>query len=142
MTVTASLVSPPARVDIDTYAANALAEDYHQVNPAAHEAALLGVGPPPRLFTGGTADLPLFTASGIDPAELMRLPAAARHWAAAQPDPAIVGAFIAEHAGDPHARADHPGLTAAVRRIRDWAAGHDDHPQGARQPASPELARR
>jgi len=72
------------------------------------------------MFTGGTADLPAFTASGIDPRLLLELPYRLRHYAAALADPVEVHGLFEQHSTDPHAAAPHQGLDEAVARVRAW----------------------
>lgn len=131
-----SLISPPAKVSIDPYGRNPLAEDCRQASKPAYDIAVRNPGPPPKLFTNGTADLPAFTASGIDPRLLLKLPYTARHYAASEPDPAQIHAFFEQYADDPYAHVAHEGLHLAVRRVYDWASG-----KMARKPADdPKLS--
>src|SRR4051812_26420822 len=81
---TASLISPGAQVTINPWATNPLADDALQVS------ALKPKAPAPKMFTGGTADLPAFTASGIDPRLLLDLPFTCRHYVAALASPVEV----------------------------------------------------
>jgi hypothetical protein len=124
------IVGSHARVEVDPYGANPLTEDCRQAAPAAFNAAVVKAGPPPKLFTDGTADLPAFTAVGFDPAELMRLPALTRHHVASVADPATVHHLFEELTSDPYARIDHPGLQDAILRVRDWASGRMDRDAG------------
>jgi hypothetical protein len=126
ITMDSLIVGPRAKVEVDPYGMNPLAEDCRQASPAAYNVALAKAGPPPKLFTDGTADLPAFTAAGFDPVELMRLPALTRHHVASVADPAIVHRLFEELASDPYARIDHPGLRDAILRVRDWASGRMD----------------
>jgi hypothetical protein len=64
-------------VSIDVFAANPVLDDLRQVDPARLAAAQERNGPPPTLFQ--TGDLPLATASGIDPQLLTGVPYVARH---------------------------------------------------------------
>jgi hypothetical protein len=114
------------KVEIDPYATNVLAEDCRQASTAAYKVALAKAGPPPKMFTDGTADLPAFTAAGFDPDRLLRLPALARHYVAAVADPSTVHQLFEQLAADPSAYIHHPGLTEAVVRVRDWASGGMD----------------
>lgn len=66
-------------VTVDVYGLNPVAEDLKQVAPQQYAAALAR-SPLPTLFV--TGDLPLFTASGMDPELLLQLPWVARHAAA------------------------------------------------------------
>lgn len=121
-----SLISPPAKILIDVYVANGLAADYQAVNSANYAVSVREAGPPPKMFLDGTADLPLFTASGIDPATLAKLPFACRHYAAGVPDRAQVVQLFEECANDPYAVLMCPPLQDAIVRMRDWAAGRRD----------------
>lgn len=114
------------RVTIDPYGLNPLAEDYRQVNAETYDLALSKAGPPPKMFASGAADLPAFTASGIDPKLLLMLPFTARHYVAALTDAANVHGIFEQDAADPYARFDHEGFTSAVTRMRDWAGGRLD----------------
>lgn len=126
ITIDSLIVGSRAKVEIDPYATNVLAEDCRQASPAAYNAALAKAGPPPKMFTDGAADLPAFTAAGFDPDKLLRLPALARHYVAAVADPSTVHQLFEQLAADPYAYVQHPGLTEAVMRIRDWASGRID----------------
>ncbi len=131
-----SLIAPPAKVSIDPYGPNPLAEDYQQVSPTTFKTSTTNAGPVPKMFTGGTADLPMFTASGLDPKLLSQLPYTARHYVAALPDLAVVHSIFEEHADDPYLTYRHEGLDAAIRRVTDWASGRMDRnrdPFGALQ---------
>ena len=122
-----SLISGPThQVTIDAHGANPLAEDYRQVNADTYGVALSKAGPPPKMFSGGTADRPPFTASGLDPRLLDQLPYTARHAAAAEPDMAKVHSLFEQASTDPHLTIPHDGLHAAIGRIRDWASGRMD----------------
>lgn len=70
---------PTKMIPSDAYAANPLADAYRETNRETYAAAVNG-GAPPTLFSSG--DLPVFTASGIDPSLLARLPWTVRHVAA------------------------------------------------------------
>ncbi|WP_374969925.1 hypothetical protein [Terrabacter sp. BE26] len=124
---TTSLVSGAGhRVTIDPWGANPLADDYRQVNPENYAISVAKAGPPPKMFSSGTADLPAFTASGIDPALLLRLPYTARHYVAALPDKAAALAVFEDDATNPDLYFNHPGLQEAIVRMRNWAAGRAD----------------
>ena len=124
---TTSLISGQGfRITIDPYGLNPLADDYRQVNDGTYRIALSKAGPPPKMFAGGSADLPAFTASGIDPQLLLKLPFTARHAVAALPDVATVHAIFEDDADNPDLFIDHPGLQAAIVRVRNWAAGRMD----------------
>lgn len=121
-----SLVSPGHTVTVDGYSRNILADDYRAVAPDTFAVATRQAGPAPRMFTDGTADLPAFCASALDPALLLQIPALCRHYAAAEPDPAVVHSLFERCAADEHARLDHQGLSDAIGRIRAWASGRMD----------------
>ncbi|GAB4067796.1 hypothetical protein GCM10028777_24970 [Angustibacter speluncae] len=117
-----SVVTEGRRTRIDPYAVNPIADDYRGVNAETYAVAL-GESEPPRLFGNGRSHVPTTTASGLDPERLLDLPYAIRHAVAAEPDPAVVHGLIEQYGHDPHARIDHEGLTAAIRRVSDWASG-------------------
>lgn len=112
------------RVNINPYAANPIVDDVAALSPAAYEAATRE-GQAPKLFSGGRSDVPPFTASGLDPQLLLKLPYGVRHAAASEPDRAVVLQMFEEYGDDPDARIDHPGLSAAVQRVQRWASGQD-----------------
>lgn len=109
---------------IDNYAANPLAERARLMDPTRFE-LVSAVVEPPKLFAGGRADLPAFTASGIDPSLLLKLPAGMRHAAAAEPDITKVHQWFEEFAGGPDAVIDSEGWREAKSRIRDWMDNTD-----------------
>jgi hypothetical protein len=122
-----SLISGPNHwVSIDAHGLNPLAEDYRGVNPDTYGVSVSKAGPPPKMFSGGTADLPAFLASGLDPQLLLQLPATARHAAAAEPDVAKVHAIFEQAGSDPYLTIGHEGLDAAIGRVRAWASGRMD----------------
>ncbi len=85
---TGSLVERPM-VEIDVYGPNPLIDELRQADPRRYAEAENRGGKPPTLFV--TGDLPLFTASGVDPNVLLQLPWVARHAAArATPSDAVV----------------------------------------------------
>lgn len=112
------------RVQLDAYAANPIVADVAAISPGAYEAATRE-GDAPKLFSGGKSDVPPFTASGLDPQLLLKLPYGVRHAAASEPDRAVVLQMFEEYGDDPGARIDHPGLSAAVQRVQRWATGQD-----------------
>jgi hypothetical protein len=111
--------TPPLVAIDDPYSANPILEDMRS-RDAAHFDALQEIAPPPRLFAGGTADLPSFTSSGIDPKLLLQLPYGIRHHAAAEPDVAAVHALFEQFAHTPDAVIKHPGLDDAWQRVEQW----------------------
>ena len=123
-----STVSPGHQVTVDGYSRNEPADEYRQVNADTYAVASQKAGPPPKAFQGGHADLPAFTASGVDPQLLLQLPYRCRHYTAADGDAATVHGIFEQYAHDEHATLDHQGLTDAIGRIRDWASGRIDRP--------------
>jgi hypothetical protein len=126
ITISSLIIGPRAKIEMDPYGTNPLADDCRQATPAAYNAALAKAGPPPKLFTDGTADLPAFTAAGFDPAELLRLPALTRHHVASVADTVTVHGLFEQLTSNPYAHIEHPGLTEAILRVRDWASGRRD----------------
>jgi len=108
----------------DPYGANPLAEEMKARDPLRYE-AVAAVKQSPKLFAGGTADVPPFTASGIDPQLLLRLPVGIRHAAAANPDITQVHAWFENYIDQPDAEIDHDGLRAAKLRMAHWLANTD-----------------
>lgn len=109
---------------VDPYAPNALADEVRERDPLRFE-KVAAVKEPPKLFAGGTSDIPAFTASGIDPQHLLKLPVGIRHAAAANPDITQVHTWFEEYANFPEVEIDHPGLRDAKLRIEDWLANTD-----------------
>lgn len=122
-----SVWSSGTKVQIDGYGANPLVEDARQANPALYAAAS-SEAPAPTLFVSG--DLPLFTASGADPALLRQLPWCARHAGAhaTAPELATMLERYAGPAGWTAAAMDHPedqGENGAYRaRVSNWLSGN------------------
>ena len=110
----------PSRVVIDPYGPNPLVDGFAAKNPAMVKAALAD-GPAPEMFSTGA--LPPFTASGIDPANLMLLPWACRHYAAVAEEPADVLQLIETSVGVPGASADCEGLAEYMARVARWLSG-------------------
>ena len=121
--ISSLIAGPLFLVRIDPYAANPLADDYREVNAATYAAALSEGGPPPKMFSAGTSDTPAFTASGLDPKLLLKLPYTARHAVAAEPDLATVHGIFEQSADDPYLTIWHEGFDAAIARVRTWAIG-------------------
>ncbi len=109
---------------IDPYALNPLADAIRERDPARY-GQVSAVMAAPKLFAGGTADTPAFTASGVDPQLLLRLPVGIRHAAAANPDIVQVHQWFEEYAAFPEIEIDHPGLREAKLRVEDWLANTD-----------------
>ncbi|MGG5258796.1 hypothetical protein [Phycicoccus avicenniae] len=103
-----------------SYNPNPLMDEYTAAQPG-HAKAQASVTEPPKLFDGGTRDLPSVTASGIDPNLLMRLPYGVRHAAASAPDLPTVHGYFDEFAGHPGAEVGHDGLRDARNRFNQWA---------------------
>jgi hypothetical protein len=108
----------------DPYGANPLAEMLQERDPYRFE-QVSAVKEPPKMFAGGAADVPAFTASGIDPQLLLKLPVGVRHAAAANPNITQVFEWFETYAEFPEAEIDHDGLRAAKLRVEDWLANTD-----------------
>jgi hypothetical protein len=126
---------PGAHVQIDPYTANPLLQDASQAVPETVQAATASNGDAPRMFSGGTDDLPPFTASGADPDVLLRLPYQLRHSAATDPSAQNVLTLIEQHTNDPDTMltpgadaATSPGLADYIGRFHDWLAGRWTNP--------------
>ncbi|MDP9092278.1 MAG: hypothetical protein M3N95_04880 [Actinomycetota bacterium] len=122
-----SVFNPLRKVTLDPYGPNPLEEDM-KGSPAYDMAKASGV-PVPKMFQGGQSDLPVFTASGIDPKLLMQLPYRIRHAVAAEPDPAAVHGIFEEHAHQPDVIMPHIGLDDAIGRMSTWASTAGVNPQ-------------
>ncbi len=109
---------------VNLYAANPLADAAREGDPAWY-AAISAAVPAPKMFAGGTADLPAFTASGIDPQLLLRLPYGVRHAAAAEPNLAAAHTMFESYGNEPTAVVDHPGLQDAQDRVNAWWTSTD-----------------
>jgi hypothetical protein len=120
--VVASYFDPHTRVTVDPWGVNPLIEDYEQINAATLTHAR-AEGPEPTLFESG--DLPPFTASGVDPEVLNRLPYTARHAAAAEPSAATVLGMIEQYGNDPTIEFEHQGLGEYRQRVTRWLSGFD-----------------
>lgn len=110
-------------VTIDPFGPNPLLEDLRQANPA-WAAAAEAASPAPGMFESG-GDLPPFTASGIDPTELWRVPYVARHAVAAAETPAKALQILEDVAGldFDSALADYGagGFHGYRSRMQTWA---------------------
>lgn len=136
--IVTSRFDPRRTVDLDPYGRNPLEEDMK--GGGAYAAAKSSGVPVPKMFQGGTSDVPAFTASGIDPQLLLKLPYTMRHAVAAEPDPATVHGIFEQYADQPDYVMPHEGLDAAVARMSHWAstAGIDtvrDNQRAAEQAA-------
>lgn len=101
-----SAFNPTATVRIDPWSANPLLDDAEQAHPALVDLARKTNGDPPSMFESG--DLPPFTASGVDPQHLTRLPFRTRHAAATEPSPAAVLKMVETHAPTLMRKPRHP----------------------------------
>ena len=124
---------------VDNYSTNPLADQARLMDPRRFE-EVVTVKAPPKLFAGGTADVPAFTASGIDPELLLRLPAGMRHAAASEPDITTVHRWFEEYAGVAEAVIDTPGWREAKDRVRDWMDNTDLDTRTPEQRAADEAA--
>lgn len=127
-----SRFNPHGQVQIDPFAANPLLDDAMQAVGPTARAATVTNGDAPKMFASGTADLPPFTASGIDPRLLMQLPYQLRHLAASDPDPASVLSLFERQAGQPDIidpeQAVGSGLAEYEGRMSDWLSGKWTNP--------------
>ncbi len=110
-------------VELDPYAPNAVGDDLAAAVSWQYRTALADRGEPPRMFDGGRSDLPPFTASGIPPELLLQIPARCRHAVAAEPDRGQAYSMLQEAMANPEAAFAHPGLDAAVARVKAWSEG-------------------
>jgi hypothetical protein len=108
----------------DPYGPNPLVTDLSIRNQTLFELASARATAP-TLFASG--DLPPFTASGVDPQVLTRLPFTMRHAAAAERDAGKVLALVEECAGDPSRMGrgvmNHPGMDEYRERMNHWISG-------------------
>lgn len=113
-----NVFDPRNTVQIDPYGPNPLADMM-----LALTAGQIAVKyePPPQMFQGGSASLPLFTASGIDPALLMSAPFGQRHGLAAEPDLVKVHGLFEEYSHLPDYYLEHQGFDEAKQRVSHWA---------------------
>ena len=135
-----SLIMPGMTAVVDPYGLNPLADDFRSVSPALYAQAVHHGGRPPKMFTGGVLNLPVYTASGIDPHWLTELPYTARHYAADLATEDEVTALILR-CSDPGTRYDHEGFDQAVARVQAWANGPLDSSKTA-TPVTPGQRRR
>lgn len=110
-------------VTIDPYGPNPLLEDLRQANPELAAAAEAN-RPPPSLFESG-GDLPPFTASGIDPSEVLRVPYVARHAVASAETAAKALQILEDAAGldldDVAGQYGTAGLHGYRARMHTWS---------------------
>jgi hypothetical protein len=113
------------------YAANPLiAQARAEPGGRRRVAAAEGREPAPTLFAAG--DLPAFTASGVDPGELSKVPWFARHHLASLTDKEAVEQLVRDYSGtdgDVMAKTDgvagHPGNSEYRMRVLEWVdRGH------------------
>lgn len=116
----------PRKIMSDAYGPSPLVTDLSVRRPSLFEMASERADAPTLFATG---DLPPFTASGMDPALLHRLPYHWRHAAASNPDGAEVLSWLEKAVQDPevYGSADdgqpHPGLMDYRARMERWAGG-------------------
>lgn len=110
----------PRVVTVDAYTPNPLADEVHALWPTEYAIATRINGPAPRMFLAGTADVPVFTASGFEPASLLVLPYRTRHYVSAEPSIAVAQAQFERFIGDPFAHVEHEGLSKAIARLNEW----------------------
>lgn len=108
----------------DPYSVNPLAQMLAERDPWRYD-QLTRVGEPPKMFDNGTADVPAFTASGVDPSALLRLPFGVRHAAAEEPDITKVYAMFQQYIGIPEVEIDTHGLQDAKLRAEAWMRDTD-----------------
>lgn len=125
---------------INPYDPNPLA-DLARAEDAVRYEQVAAVVPPSKMFAGGTSDVPAFTASGIDPQLLLRLPYRVRHAAAATPDVQIVHAMFERYATDSgDAMIRHDGLDDAQLRMDQWLHNTDTDTRTPEQRAADDDA--
>jgi hypothetical protein len=109
----------------DPYGPSPLVTDLSIRNRALFELASER-SPAPTLFASG-GDLPPFTASGVEPELLNRLPYAMRHAAASEASAGWVLNLIEQVASDPvrmgRGEITHPGLDEYRMRMDTWVRG-------------------
>jgi hypothetical protein len=116
------------------YAANPLLEEMRQAKPELVHAAAAEAPDAPRLF--GDGDLPLFTASGLDPSILARMPWPIRRPMAEAPTIQAAYELASRYEGNPDmARVDlahDPVNESYVSAFSNWLAGQGGHPADRR----------
>ncbi len=133
-----SAFNPTTTVHIDPWSTSPLLDDAEQAQPALVAVARKTNGDPPNMFVSG--DLPAFTASGIDPQHLMRLPFRTRHAAATESSPAEVLKMVETHGSNPDAQAQSAGLDEYRNRMSGWLRGTWTNPDATTVDASTQAA--
>ncbi len=134
-----STFAPAKTITLDPWSVNPLLNDAEQAQPALVDVARKTNGEPPSMFESG--DLPPFTASGVDPQHLTRLPFRTRHAAATEPSPAAVLRMVETHGPDADAQAPSPGLDEYRNRMSGWLRGTWTNPSApAVDPSTKEAA--
>jgi hypothetical protein len=109
---------------VDPFGPNPYVTDLSSTHPGVFEAASQRQAAP-TLFAGG--DLPPFTASGLNPEMLERLPFTMRHAAASERDTSKlldwIERAVSEREQMQHVVLDHPGLFAYRDRVNAWING-------------------
>jgi len=133
-----STFAPQKTITLDPWSVNPLLDDAEQAQPALTAVARKSNGDPPTLFESG--DLPPFTASGVDPQHLTRLPFRTRHAAATESSPAAVLRMVETHGPNPDAQAPSPGLDEYRNRMSGWLRGTWTNPDAPAVDASTQEA--
>lgn len=120
------------------WARNPLIDAVREESPTIYKAAA-AIEAPPTMFTVG--DLPLFTASGIEPATLLELPWMARHAAAAASERARVARIFEqcrprteEALAVADSYADAEGAREYRVRVDNWISGNTAAQRAAASP--------
>jgi hypothetical protein len=125
----AAAAAPPG-ADPALYGANPILDEMRGLRPELVRAAMAENPNVPRLF--GSADLPPFTASGLDPAHLAAQPWPIRRAMAEAPTRAAAYELAAKYADNPGmAKVDHqhsPANASYVASMSTWLAGAGKHP--------------
>ncbi len=133
-----STFAPEKTITLDPWSVNPLLDDAEQAQPALVAVARTSNGEPPTLFESG--DLPPFTASGVDPQHLTRLPFRTRHAAATEPSPAAVLRMVETHGPNSDAQSPSPGLDEYRTRMSGWLRGTWTNPNAPAVDASTQEA--
>ncbi len=133
-----STFTPEKTITLDPWSVNPLLDDAEQAQPALAAVARKSNGDPPTMFESG--DPPPFTASGVDPQHLTRLPFRARHAAATESSPATVLRMVENHGPNPDAQAPSPGLDEYHNRMSGWLRGTWTNPTAPAVDASTQEA--